>query len=365
MSVCKSFREKSAEENIGIGLDITNGCNLGCVHCYYRKNPSALRFLSFEQFKTIVRMAEGRFSELYLLGGEPTLHPLLSKIVEFSLGKMNSIMLVTNGLRLTDKKYCQKIASPRFDISMHRRAIDNQARELVDRLSGRPGAFAKNQLAWENVELYWQGKICVQVNLLRPLVEAGHVMDVFKWAREKGYEPVIEMVKASSNFERNDKLDLSPEEVRAVYQRMYDYDRKNYPSKTPMVVVPPVYGHPCTLMETSLHIAIDGRIVLCVGNETISYGNVFEDGIEQALNSPLRLAIQDYRNWIVGPCRACPHFDYCHGGCRGNAKWETGCPRASNPYCWHHSPNLILKDMVPETCKGCLLEDNPGCSIKV
>jgi radical SAM protein with 4Fe4S-binding SPASM domain len=190
-------------------------------------------------------------------------------------------------------------------------------------------------------------------------------MDVFKWARERGYEPVIEMTKVSSNFERGNKLDLSPEEIRVVYQEMYDYDREKYPIKTPIVVVPPVYGHPCTLMETSLHITIDGRMILCVGNETISYGNIFTDGLEQALNSPLRRAIQDYRNWIVGPCRDCPYFDYCHGGCRGNAKEETGCPRASNPYCWHHPAGVTIKDMVPKTCKGCLLENNPGCSIKV
>jgi len=260
-----------------------------------------ITFPSFDQFKRIVESAAGKFSELYLLGGEPTLHPHLAEIAEFGLERMSSVMLVTNGLRLADSVFCRRLVLPRFDISMHRRAVDNRGQNLVDKLSDRIGTFSRSQQAWENVEKYWQGRVCVQVNLLRPLVEAGHVMDVFKWARGKGYEPVIEMVKASNNFERGNDLDLTPEEVRGVYQAMRDYDDKYYPAKTPSVVVPPVYGHPCTLMETSLHITIDGRIILCVGNETISYGSIFEDGIERALSSPLRLAVQDYRNWIVGP----------------------------------------------------------------
>lgn len=360
-----SFREESQQKNIGIGLDITGFCNNSCIQCYYASDYSSTKFLSLDQIKTIIRKTADKFSELYLLGGEPTLHPQLPEIIEFGSQRMNLVILVTNGLKLSDPDYCQSIAFPGLVLSMHRWAIENKAEFLVDKLSRKPGVFAQTGKAWENIERFWQGKICVQVNLLRPLVEAGHVMAVFRWAREKGYKPIIEMIKANQKFERGNNFDLSVQEVQKLYREMQDYDRRYYPEYSPEFLSPPVYGYPCTLMETSLHITVEGEIVLCVGNNTISYGNAFEGGIELALASPLRQAIQDYRNWIVGPCRDCYYFDHCHGGCRGNAKWQTGCPRASDPYCWHHAPGLSLKDMVPKTCQDCLLENHPGCGIKV
>ncbi len=364
MTVCRPFRGIGREKNIGVGIDITDGCNMSCRHCYYHRQQVPLRHLPLEQLKKIISSAAEEFSELYLLGGEPTLHPELAQIVDYGLERMNMVMLVTNGLRLADEAFCTAIARPRFAISMHCRAIYSRHAALIDELQGYRGAFFSAQKAWRNIARHWRGRVHVQINLLKPLADNGCIMDVFKWARQNGYEPIVEMVKANDNFKRGSNLDLSPSEVRQIYQEMQDYDKAHYPERMPDIVMPPVYGQPCTLMESGVHITIDGQMILCVGNETVAYGNALTDSIAKIVDAPLRLAIQDYRNWIVGPCTQCPHFDVCHGGCRGNAKWETGCPRASNPYCWHHPKHLTLKDMVPNTCHGCILENHPGCGIK-
>jgi radical SAM protein with 4Fe4S-binding SPASM domain len=368
MTVLHGFRENcdiNGSGNVGVGVDIVGLCNLRCVQCYNCDSTAGI-IMPLATVRKIINEASKYFSEFYVLGGEPTMHAELPEILELACSKMNKVYLVTNGLSLANKEYCQSLCRGKnLVISMHRRTIRPEAEELVDRLSGRKGVFQLNAKAWDNVEKYWPGTICAQINLLRPLVKFGHAYDVFLWARNRNFEPVMEMVKEGSNFYRGNELDLASDEISAFYDQLKQFDLQFYPEKCPQMIVPPVYGSPCTLMETSLHINVAGEIVLCVGNASISYGSVCESGIAKAITSPLRQAIKNYREWIIGPCRSCKCFDDCHGGCRGNAKSATGCPRASDPYCWMHPKKLGLRDMTPRTCNGCMLENHPGCSIKI
>jgi len=350
----------------GIGVDLIDGCNLNCVQCFYLKSRPPFKCLSEGQVANIIIQAKKvGFKELYTLGGEPTLHPRLANILAIGLKYMPKVILVTNGIKFADSKYCQTIALPGLDISMHRQAINPKHKPLVDKVLGRQGAFELKQHAWKNIQKYWQGKVCVQLNLLRPLVEKGCVMEVFKWARDQGFEPIMELSKSGPFFSRGCDLDVSPIKVLRLYEEMRQYDEKYYPSLAADVLVPPSYGHNCTLIETGVHITVNGDVLPCVGHSTIIYGNVFRDKLKTILRSPIRQAIQNYEAWIVGPCTKCPYFLYCHGGCRGEAVWATGCLRASDPYCWHHPPHLVLKDMAPKTCEGCILENYDGCKIKI
>lgn len=363
----ETFREK--EGHGGVGIDLVDGCNIRCQQCFYQKGSSPFRMLTFNQAKTIIQKTQktGMFKEFYILGGEPTLHPQLPEIIRFAQSRFGTVILVTNGILLANKEYCRKIARPKLTISMHRRAIKPEARGLVNELAQSKGAFDLYEKAWENVGKYWQGEVCVQLNLLRPLVTGGHALDVFKWAREQGYEPIMELTKPGPIFERGHALDVPIKEIEELYAKMRTYDRQYHPGKEASmeVVVPPAYGHNCTLVETGIHVQVDGTVVPCVAHAGFPLGNIFQDDLEDMLNSDIRLAIKDYANWIVGPCRRCVHFEYCHGGCRGEALWDTGCPRASDPYCWHIPKGLTLRDMVPENCNGCLLKGNLGCKIKV
>lgn len=362
------FRETGffGKPEIGIGIDIIGKCNLRCRQCFFEKDPSTRKMMSFEQVKFIIEATADKFSELYILGGEPTLHPQLPQILSLGLEHMPVVILVTNGLKLAKKDYCQKIALPRLQISTHRQAINSSARETVDYLVQRKGIFELTNMAWKNIEKYWQGIVCVQLNLLKPLVDGGHVMDVFQWARSKNYEPIMELTKPGPIFERGHKLDVPVQRVQELYNKMLEYDRKYYPHLSEQIpaIVPPSYGHNCTLVETGVHVRVDGTVIPCVAHTTLPLGNIFKDNIETMLASKIRLAIKDYQNWIVGPCRQCRHFEYCHGGCRGEAFWDTGCPRASDSYCWHFPKGISLQDLTLVSCAGCILENHPGCKIK-
>lgn len=363
----ESFREKDG--NGGVGIDLIDGCNIRCQQCFYAKGKAPFKRMTLEQVRIIIEktVKSGRLKEFYILGGEPTLHPDLPAVIDAALPHFKPVILVTNGVKLADRDYCRTIARPGLMLAMHRRAIRESARGLVDVLMQTEGGFDLNRRAWHNVEELWQGPVAVQCNLLKPLLVDGHVFDVFRWARLMGYTPIMELTKPGPIFERGHELDVTAEEVEELYRKMREFDRKYHPEHEAKIgaLTPPSYGNVCTMIETGIHVLNDGTVLPCIAHTTLSLGNIFTDDLDEMLGSELRLAIRDYANWIVGPCRACEHFESCHGGCRGEALWDTGCPRASDPYCWHHAKSLTLKDMVPPSCDGCLLEGSRKCEIKV
>lgn len=362
------FREQQKDvkdSDIGIGVDIINSCNIRCKHCYFKKDELQTKMITADQVKVIFEKSRGKFKEFYILGGEPTLHPELEQIVKLAIENMELVVLVTNGLRLADENFCKKISHPQVMLHMHRKAISERGKELVDSFSQRTGTFTLSQKAWCNVEKYWRGKVNVQLNVLRPFWENNHILEVFSWAREKGYNPVIELVKSGPDFVRGCNLDVSVDNAGKIFQKLQEFDELNYPDKAAQFLTPPYYGNSCTLPETSIHILLDGSVIPCISHTSIPLGNIFKDDINVILNSEIRKAIRDYKNWIVGPCRECIYFDYCHGGCRGEVFWATGCPRASNLYCWHQQKGLKVKDVVPKSCDGCILENHLGCKVKI
>ena len=361
------FREYETHgDNVGLGIDLINTCNLRCKQCFYKDSPQKQKMMSLDQVKHIIdKASQNGFTEFYILGGEPTLHPQLKEILELALAQFKVVILVTNGMKLANEKYCKSIALPGLAIATHRMAIKDSAEPLVNYLSGTRTAWDQQEKAWLNIEKYWQGDINMQLNLMKPLIQEGHAFNVFVYARQHGFEPIIELTKPGPIYSRGNPLDVTPQEIQILFTKMQQYDKEYFPEHYVTNQVPPSLNHNCTLVETGLHISVDGDIIPCVGHFGITLGNIFSDDFVDILNSPIRLAMKDFQNWIVGPCKQCELFQYCRGGCRGEAYWQTGCPRASDPYCWHHKPETTLEEMTPENCIGCPLEHNPACNIKI
>ncbi len=86
-----------------IGLKITNECHFRCPYCFVSKNSE---YLSYQNLKTVLSKLPQYPYEVYLTGGEATLHPKFDKIVDYidSLGIL--IKLHTTGVvPLITEKY--------------------------------------------------------------------------------------------------------------------------------------------------------------------------------------------------------------------------------------------------------------------
>ncbi len=80
-------------------------CNLACDYCVVASSPAARRReISAERFGALVDEAlqEG-FSELYVTGGEPFVHPEIVEMIEYASARLDTVVM-TNAMLLTSRR---------------------------------------------------------------------------------------------------------------------------------------------------------------------------------------------------------------------------------------------------------------------
>jgi len=376
------FRETSAadlaSDRVGFGIDVTTYCNLDCITCYYLDSPrnrpvscpSDLPMARFEQ--AMDKVSAAGFREIYILGGEPTLHPRILDMLESAMRRrFGQVLLVTNGLRLTDGDFCRRVAATGAHVVVHRHVVGEgqEAQRIQDALSRRKDTFAEVNRAFVNIErMFDPAKVAIQCCLTRPVVESGQVYEVFRYAKQRGFEHVIECTKASVRFARGNPLDLSPGELTRVYEQLQQIDVEEFDGIShPMT--PQAFGKTCHMPENSVHCLVDGTIIPCVG-QPFPLGNIFsspDTPLAAILDSPARAFFRNPLGRLHGHCRDCLHVEVCTGGCRGDAYFLTGCFNASAVQCPQLASSgkkFVLRDFVPSTCRGCRLEGHTLCGFK-
>lgn len=359
------FRELSRNDQglVGIGVDITERCNRKCPTCFVNHAPKNMRIETFKKIADEgVRLG---FKEFYILGGEPTIHPEIVEFLKYVKGKFFPVILVSNMDKLSDSDFCRRVFDLDVVVAGQRHVMsENGGMEKIERALTGGEHLATSHQAWKNVEeMFPPERVCVQCCITKPVVEAGTIFEVFRWARRNGYEPVMEFTKEGTGFKRGCKLDISSFEMMAVLEKLQKIDELEFGISTDLLS-PQAYGKTCHMVETSIHFLVDGSAIPCVGHHDIRYGNIMNDSLDVILDNPLRGMIKDPWSWIYGYCKEeCQFFDRCTGGCRGSAFDMSGCPRASFYYCPHiPKDRLKLLDMIPPSCSGCFLEGNNVCN---
>ena len=100
-----------------IGLELTNNCNLECIHCFRKKMNKDLGYMDVDLFKKLVdEICTYPVAFLRIVGrGEPALHPELEQIMEYLKGKQIKIEFCTNGV-LFEKFSFTEILSWNIDL---------------------------------------------------------------------------------------------------------------------------------------------------------------------------------------------------------------------------------------------------------
>jgi len=92
---------------------ITNACNANCAFCSFaldKLTPSAWAFVDRAEAKAAIDVLHRNFIRyLIVTGGEPLLHPQLDEIVAHAHARGMSVLLVTNGSKLGERR-CRELA---------------------------------------------------------------------------------------------------------------------------------------------------------------------------------------------------------------------------------------------------------------
>jgi MoaA/NifB/PqqE/SkfB family radical SAM enzyme len=119
-----------------VSYELTNKCNLHCLHCLNSSGNEDPEALSTEKiFKLIDDLKKIKVTKMYLTGGEPSLHPDFDAIVTYIKSKGIEIALASNGMDIADKISIIKETVSNVSLSL------DGIGELHDKFRGTQGSF--------------------------------------------------------------------------------------------------------------------------------------------------------------------------------------------------------------------------------
>lgn len=142
-----------------IFIDVTNRCNMNCLICLNNLAAMGYKFEPrMEYFDKIFRHYSAYETKPYvqLFGGEPTMREDLFDIIKLGKSYGLSIRVITNGLKLADKKYCDDLMD--LGVMVHI-AFDGLNKAMYEKLRGRADALDLKLKALDNITARKRGKV--------------------------------------------------------------------------------------------------------------------------------------------------------------------------------------------------------------
>ena len=120
-----------------VWIEVTEQCNLQCIHCYDESCIEQTKKISLDDFKhTIDELLEIDVRKIQLIGGEPLiLGKELREMVRYCLGKMDFIEIFTNGTLITEE-WCQFFQKNNIHIAVSVYSYDGKMHDRVTKNEG-------------------------------------------------------------------------------------------------------------------------------------------------------------------------------------------------------------------------------------
>jgi MoaA/NifB/PqqE/SkfB family radical SAM enzyme len=125
-----------------IAWQVTNECDLACLHCIEESGPGkAFRdeLNEAQIFSFLEQVVERQVPYLSFSGGEPTLHPLFFRMVEYVCARSAQLKIETNAHGLSVEK-CERLKS--LGVKAVQVSLDGASRETFNRMRVR-GDFGR------------------------------------------------------------------------------------------------------------------------------------------------------------------------------------------------------------------------------
>lgn len=262
-------------------LEITNTCNLNCIFC--PKTERAKRSLTPNEFTYLTNRLQGKIKFLYFhLMGEPLLHPHLPEFITEARSKGFIPVITTNGTLLHKAQSILEARPHKVQISVH--SYEGNRKEEPQEYIERVIKFSIDATARGIVivlRLWNKGGYDSRNNEIIELI-AGHCPRPWE--------------------ERHDGWRLAPN-LYIEFDKMFEWPdskQQEYDSNESF----------CYALRNQIGVLADGTVVPCCLDSagTINLGNLFEQTLEEILQSPRAKAIFDgfTNHKAVEPlCRRC------------------------------------------------------------
>lgn len=314
-------------------IALTYRCNVDCAHCYNVKKDS--KELREEEWKIVLnKLWDTGIPHVVFTGGEPTLRndlPVLISHAE-SLGMVTG--LLTNGVRLYDRKYLKKLKDMGLD---HVQITLESSDALIHNRMVGAETFEKTVAAIKNCI---EENIYVITNTTITKKNAKTLPGTVEFLSDMGLQTfaVNSIIYSGNALEgdfalKTDQLIKLLSVIREIAEkrnlRMIWYTPTRYCSLNPVELE--LGPKRCTAGVYNLCIEPDGSVLPCQSYYE-SAGNILMDEWESIYNHPVMKRIRN-RDWVDTECRDCENFDLCGGGCPLETEMEKAircCDSMSN-----------------------------------
>ena len=329
-SLLQMLRAKAQAGNIPLHvvLELTNGCNLRCRHCYVgvRSRRSELRL---DEFKVVLdQLAEAGSLFLTFSGGEPLTRKDFFQIAAYAREKEFSFTLFSNGTLITPRvaNCLQKLCPERVEISL----LGGKA-ATHDEITQVPGSFDR---ALRGARLLVERGIRVQLKTTWMRENIEEAEQIASLASDVG----ASFRSASLVIHRRDGS-AEPAGLRATAEQLQARARRSY-DQHPEQAVPPAplplteeqkrNTSPCGAGQTSCCIDALGSVYPCAAID-IAVGSLREESFATIWHDSPELAkVRAIRVSDLPECSACALYLRCTR-CAGLARMETGSLLSASP----------------------------------
>jgi len=325
--------------------EITNVCNLRCLHCYKNasENPEGHELDTAEMKRIIDQLAEQKVFWLAVTGGEPLLKKDVFDLLHYASSKKICIMLSTNGTLVDDEKAKKLKEAGVLSVQV---SIDGIGK-VHDEFRGREGTFEKavnavRCLIRAGIPDVTISSVATRINLqeIPKIVELAISLGVSRYR-------IITLMptgRAKSNMQR---LWLSNDEKKQLRKLLLETTEK-YSDKIHIsqeersfnlinnhlssVEVP--LG--CAAARSIAKISPQGNVYPCSffdDNKTIA-GNLRQKSFREIWAGAELFKQLRSMDHIEGRCASCKNLKFCGGGCRAVAYNFSGTIYAEDPECW-------------------------------
>lgn len=241
-------------------LEITNRCNLNCVFC--PKTTRKAHQLTYDEFEQLTNKLVGHVKFLYFhLMGEPFLHPQLAQFIESSRSKGFIPILTTNGTLLKNAQHIIEALPYKIQISLqsHEGNHENNVEDFINSVMNFSLEAAKKGIVIV-LRLWNQGGGFDTKN--DEIIRHIHKYITTPWIERPDGWKICDCIylETDSTFEWPD-ADKEPYEESEVF---------------------------CHALRNQIGVLVDGTVVPCCldSQGTINLGNLFQQSINEILNSP-------------------------------------------------------------------------------
>ena len=298
-------------------LALTYQCNNDCPHCYNAR-PRSYPELSTADWKKIIdRLWDLNIPHLIFTGGEPTLREDLIELIAYAEIKGQITGLNTNGRRLSDPAYVEKLVAAGLDHVQI--TIESHDPDIHDEMVNSSGAWkqtingVKNALA---------SPLYVMTNTTMLLNNQESLSDTLDFLKDLGV-PTIGLNAliysgrgkyVGTGLPEDDLtslLTIAQDKTRESGQKLIWYTPTLYCHFNPLELDLGIKG--CTAALYNMCIEPDGGVIPCQSYYS-QLGNILNNSWKSIWEHDLALQLRTRSN-IPGECQTCSLLEECGAGC--------------------------------------------------